>query len=153
MNPVRLGGLRRNLSIGCWPLLGSLLALGAGCGSGDSNQPGTTGDQTTVGTPNGMFGGSGGSASAAAGNGAVNTGSGTGGNAVQAMGSGGSGVTVAAGAIHSIGNTPLPCDVGKAVAKNCNMCHGATPIGGAPMPLLTQGDFQADHVVQFYKPL
>lgn len=36
---------------------------------------------------------------------------------------------------------PMPCDVGKVVSKNCGTCHGATPIGGAPMSLVTQADF------------
>jgi hypothetical protein len=57
------------------------------------------------------------------------------------------------GVIASIGTTKVPCNVGKAVAKNCGTCHGASPIGGAPMALVTYEDFQADHVVKFYKPL
>src|SRR5262245_31980179 len=35
----------------------------------------------------------------------------------------------------------MPCDVTKVVAAKCQNCHGATPIGGAPMPLMTQADF------------
>jgi hypothetical protein len=37
----------------------------------------------------------------------------------------------------------LPCNVSKIMAKNCASCHGATPIGGAPMSLVTFADFQA----------
>jgi len=37
---------------------------------------------------------------------------------------------------------PIPCAPAKAVANNCQKCHGATPIGGAPMSLLTYDDFQ-----------
>jgi hypothetical protein len=36
---------------------------------------------------------------------------------------------------------PLPCDVAAVVAVNCQKCHGATPIGGAPMSLMTYDDF------------
>jgi len=41
------------------------------------------------------------------------------------------------------GGSILPCNVTKIMAKNCATCHGATPIGGAPMPLVTFADFQA----------
>jgi hypothetical protein len=34
----------------------------------------------------------------------------------------------------------LPCAVSKALATNCQSCHGATPIGGAPMSLVTYAD-------------
>jgi hypothetical protein len=37
----------------------------------------------------------------------------------------------------------LPCDVGKLVSAKCQTCHGATPIGGAPMSLVSDGDFSA----------
>ena len=36
----------------------------------------------------------------------------------------------------------LPCDVSKIMVKSCQTCHGATPIGGAPMSLVTFDDFQ-----------
>ena len=42
----------------------------------------------------------------------------------------------------------VPCAVKKAVTKNCQSCHGTTPIGGAPMPLMTAEDFQAPAVTQ-----
>ena len=35
----------------------------------------------------------------------------------------------------------LPCDVSAAIAKNCGTCHGAMPVGGAPMPLVSYDDF------------
>ncbi len=36
----------------------------------------------------------------------------------------------------------LPCDVSTQLGNHCQQCHGATPIGGAPMSLLTYADFQ-----------
>jgi hypothetical protein len=44
--------------------------------------------------------------------------------------------------------TPLPCDVSRAVIDSCQGCHGATPIGGAPMPLVTHEDFARDYTAQ-----
>jgi hypothetical protein len=38
---------------------------------------------------------------------------------------------------------PLPCAVAKVVSARCQTCHGSSPIGGAPMPLVTQSDFTA----------
>jgi hypothetical protein len=37
----------------------------------------------------------------------------------------------------------IPCAANKVVVKNCQSCHGATPIGGAPMSLVTFADFHA----------
>lgn len=37
--------------------------------------------------------------------------------------------------------TEMPCLVSETVAAKCGTCHGATPIGGAPMPLVTYADF------------
>ena len=34
----------------------------------------------------------------------------------------------------------LPCEVANALKKNCQSCHGASPIGGAPMALTTYAD-------------
>lgn len=36
---------------------------------------------------------------------------------------------------------PLPCAVTSVVRERCASCHGAVPIGGAPMSLLTYEDF------------
>lgn len=38
------------------------------------------------------------------------------------------------------GSTPLPCDVGKVIADNCQGCHAATPMFGAPMSLMSWED-------------
>jgi mono/diheme cytochrome c family protein len=35
----------------------------------------------------------------------------------------------------------LPCGVSKIMVNSCQSCHGATPIGGAPMALVTFDDF------------
>jgi len=56
---------------------------------------------------------------------------------VGAAGAGGSQVTGA-----------VPCEVDSVVKSRCQTCHGATPIGGAPMPLVTLGDFQKDYTVK-----
>jgi hypothetical protein len=42
----------------------------------------------------------------------------------------------------------LPCNVSKALAKNCQQCHGATPIGGAPMSLLSYADLHKPAATQ-----
>jgi hypothetical protein len=49
--------------------------------------------------------------------------------------------------------TPMPCAVANVVKSNCQSCHGAKLVGGAPMSLLTQDDFQKDHVVKFTEGL
>jgi hypothetical protein len=47
----------------------------------------------------------------------------------------------AAGAGSSEAGAPvLPCSVSKLLVTNCQTCHGATPIGGAPMSLVTYAD-------------
>lgn len=35
----------------------------------------------------------------------------------------------------------VPCDVARVVSDNCTLCHAATPVFGAPMPLMTLADF------------
>lgn len=42
----------------------------------------------------------------------------------------------------------LPCNVATVVGANCQKCHGATPVGGAPMSLMTYADFQKPAVTQ-----
>jgi hypothetical protein len=49
----------------------------------------------------------------------------------------------APGAAPGAGAGIVPCAVNKVVTKNCTSCHGATPIGGAPMSLVTFADFHA----------
>jgi hypothetical protein len=44
--------------------------------------------------------------------------------------------------------TSMPCAVETVVKSGCQSCHGATPIGGAPMSLLTLADFQRDYAVK-----
>ena len=36
----------------------------------------------------------------------------------------------------------MPCNVSQTLKANCQTCHAATPIGGAPMPLVTYADLQ-----------
>ncbi|MBX3232134.1 MAG: peptidylglycine alpha-amidating monooxygenase [Labilithrix sp.] len=40
----------------------------------------------------------------------------------------------------------LPCDVEEVLQRNCGTCHGAPPIYGAPMPLVTWEQMQAPSV-------
>ena len=42
----------------------------------------------------------------------------------------------------------LPCAVSKSVATNCQGCHAAKPIGGAPMSLMTFEDFHKPAVTK-----
>jgi hypothetical protein len=42
----------------------------------------------------------------------------------------------------------LPCSVSKVLAGSCQSCHGATPIAGAPMPLVTFADLHKPAVTQ-----
>jgi len=51
-------------------------------------------------------------------------------------GFGGGGAGTGGGAL----STPLPCDVGKVIADNCQGCHAAVPLYGAPMPLMSWED-------------
>lgn len=55
----------------------------------------------------------------------------------QLEGGTGGGIAGNGGFVQS---TPLPCEVGKVIADNCQGCHGATPLYGAPMPLMTWED-------------
>lgn len=45
--------------------------------------------------------------------------------------------------VQPMAAAPMPCDVGKLVTQKCGNCHGSSPIGGAPMPLVSQPDFSA----------
>ena len=42
----------------------------------------------------------------------------------------------------------LPCGVSKVLASACQNCHGAMPIGGAPMSLVTYADLMKPAVTQ-----
>jgi hypothetical protein len=88
-------------------------------------------------------------------------------------GTGGSGSTVmtpitppaggmiggAAGAPQTSGEhmTPIagtmPCAVDMVVKTGCQTCHGATPIAGAPMSLLSLADFQRDYTAKTTKQM
>jgi hypothetical protein len=59
---------------------------------------------------------------------------------MAAAGSSAAGGTAGTAAAHATG--PIPCGVTQALGTHCTKCHGATPIGGAPMPLITLDDFQ-----------
>lgn len=58
----------------------------------------------------------------------------------SAPGGGGVGGGGAGGA--SVGQG-LPCDVSAILANNCQTCHAASPLFGAPMPLVTRSDLMA----------
>jgi hypothetical protein len=47
----------------------------------------------------------------------------------------------------------MPCAVDTVVKSSCQTCHGATPIGGAPMSLLTEADFTRDYTAKTTKQL
>jgi hypothetical protein len=47
----------------------------------------------------------------------------------------------------------MPCAVDRVVETGCQTCHGATPIGGAPMSLLSLADFQRDYTAKTTKQL
>src|SRR4051794_34546729 len=46
------------------------------------------------------------------------------------------------GAIDGGTHDGLPCDVANLLQTRCDTCHSSTPIGGAPMPLVTLADLQ-----------
>ncbi|MBK8259113.1 MAG: hypothetical protein IPK82_41460 [Polyangiaceae bacterium] len=71
---------------------------------------------------------------AAAGCGGVGNNPTGGGAGSGAAGSGGSGGTSA---------SSLPCDVDAILGQHCRSCHAASPIFGAPMPLVTLDDLHA----------
>jgi hypothetical protein len=118
-------------------MVSGVLALGAmGCAAADNSAGGRAmGDpNAAVNNPVGGAGGVGQLGNGQAGvSGMGSTMQPTG----TATGTGGSGAA-------PVGATglPMPCNVATAVANNCQKCHGATPISGAPMSLLTYDDFQ-----------
>jgi hypothetical protein len=42
----------------------------------------------------------------------------------------------------------MPCAVDTVVKSGCQTCHGATPLAGAPMSLLTEADFTRDYTAK-----
>jgi len=64
----------------------------------------------------------------------------------------GSGGSPARGSGGSLGSEPgsssggFPCDVDAVLRSKCQSCHGAVPLNGAPVPLVTYGDTQAPAV-------
>jgi hypothetical protein len=58
------------------------------------------------------------------------------------------GATAAGTAAAVPANEILPCNVSQALASHCQTCHAATPIGGAPMPLVTFVDLHKPAVTQ-----
>jgi hypothetical protein len=46
----------------------------------------------------------------------------------------------------AVPNDGVPCPVSQALAANCQKCHSATPMFGAPMPLVTYADLQKPSV-------
>jgi hypothetical protein len=99
--------------------------------SNPSGLAGGTGSAPVLNTPPVLGGVAGASAPVLGNPGPVVTG--TAGGASAAAGGGAPAVTE--------GAQVLPCAVTKALAGNCQSCHGATPIGGAPMSLVTYADF------------
>ncbi|APR85120.1 Hypothetical protein A7982_10469 [Minicystis rosea] len=61
---------------------------------------------------------------------------------------GGSGGTAGAGAAAACSSTPktgeIPCDVFAIIHASCNPCHTDPLAGGAPFPILTYADTQAE---------
>jgi Copper type II ascorbate-dependent monooxygenase, C-terminal domain len=48
----------------------------------------------------------------------------------------------------AVGDGVLPCAVSKVLATNCQSCHAAKPIAGAPMPLMTHADLHKPAVTR-----
>jgi Copper type II ascorbate-dependent monooxygenase, C-terminal domain len=111
------------------PLTGAQNAAGG--------SPGTISTLPTAGTAHTVAAGSTGGLIAVAGSHALPT-------AGSATGAGGAGATTTAPGTTAPGATApaLPCMVSQVLATNCQSCHGATPIGGAPMSLVTYADLQ-----------
>jgi hypothetical protein len=75
---------------------------------------------------------------------------GVGAGGATVAGPNGGSVSVAAGGSTTTvagGGGVLPCDIDTLVKARCQLCHGAKPLGGAPMSLVTEADFQQDYMV------
>jgi hypothetical protein len=74
---------------------------------------------------------------------------GTGGKVGGAGGAGGGGISGAGGRAGTGGaggavvGAGLPCDVQAVYQSHCTLCHAATPVNGAPMPLVTRANLTA----------
>lgn len=81
--------------------------------------------------------------------GSFSGGAGLGGAGLGGAGQSGSVAGTASGGGGSVGGTiadsgsGLPCDLATVLQGKCRTCHGATPLFGAPMPLMTYADTQA----------
>jgi hypothetical protein len=106
----------------------AMVLVGVGC---SSSTPGDQdGNVIGVGTPPAGSAGAGGSAMVGPGGAPINGGmAGTGGSSVGAA-------------------SAMPCEIETVVNNRCGTCHGATPIGGSPMSLLTLADFQKDYTAR-----
>ncbi len=117
-------------------VFGSLLLAGsvlAGCQSNaDTNRGG--------GSNLGGFGNAGTNGLGNGGNGGFSAG-GTSGGVSGSGGPAADGGTVAAGRATS-GTTALPCNVNTILKTSCQSCHGATPLSGVPMSLISWEDTQ-----------
>jgi hypothetical protein len=127
-----------------WTLLGVSLLLGA-CGGAE---PGATTALAGSGAPLAPIAGA---HQPVAGTGAIGTGVGAGPSAltptpitsnVAAAGSAPIATGGVSGGVVVPGAGALPCAVGSAVQTSCQSCHGAMPMFGAPMSLVTLADFQ-----------
>ena len=58
-------------------------------------------------------------------------------------GNGGGGSGGSGGSGGTADQSGVPCDVAKVLADRCLSCHGGTPSGGAPMPLVTYEELTA----------
>jgi hypothetical protein len=129
-----------------WQLLVIAAVSTAACGSPDATQPGnqlragagsslltagTTGSGLSGTNPLGTAGA--GSANPPISSGTAGSHAAVAGTTAAAAGSGGT-APAAGGA--------LPCAVNKALVANCQKCHAATPVFGAPMSLVTYADLQ-----------
>ncbi|HVW28712.1 MAG TPA: hypothetical protein VHC69_25275, partial [Polyangiaceae bacterium] len=63
------------------------------------------------------------------------------------VGNGGTVSSSAGGSATTVAGGSLPCDIDTLVKAHCQTCHGAKPIGGAPMSLVTEQDFTQNYTV------
>jgi hypothetical protein len=136
-NQIRAHGASRSFSA----VLALIAIAGAACSSSgdDKSSDGViTGDGTTMQPMNGATG--------------ANNNPGTGMNPIGGNTGNNGGTTGQEPDSQNAGGT-MPCDVSTVVKTSCQTCHGATPLGGAPMSLLTVADFTRDYVAKTTKPL